>query len=336
MQPPAGQFSTAAHWEQVGWTTDDAQFLTHRNFAILGTPSSTLFVPNPTGSPRTFGAGTSVACLDGTIVTWTEIQRQIPADFNPDFGTPINLSPIWAPVRTELNYVLGTPPTSSGTITPASPLDIDRTLDAGGIRLTNQSFTFPSSSDVFTVSTGALWRQVGWTLQGSPKLLPPLATLATHGNANDFGFGATYPSTHPEFATSWGATRDIHPVWQRVITHGNVNLAFVGGPEGFMDGALQALDLHVTMPFTVNTADNKIYHAGTTSEVLLASFEEMTTLGLEYGLTFQGWYIRTSWAMASQRIDNTATPTAKVAIPWQNGVYTPNWEPYILIEARWT
>jgi hypothetical protein len=259
-------------------------------------------------------------------INWSSDQMNIPGMQNAAHV----LHPVWAPVRTELQYVLGTAPPSSGNITPTSL--------PTGIRLTSQEFTFPSVADVYTVDTGAVWKQIGWNLGGSAKYLAPLADLPEI----DFAPSSLFPTTHTEAFTNWGITREIHPTWRRIITDGKVNIISVGGPcvhpcpdpQGcFMHVGLANIGVSAKMPFEV--AGSTINHEGTSTQITLPSFNEMTTLGEENGLTFQGWYIRTTWALATQRIDNTATPNARVVIPWQDGVFAPLWEPYIWVEAWW-
>jgi hypothetical protein len=351
------------NWEQVGWTTGPMQWLAHRNFAISGTSSATLFVPTPNGSPRTFGAGTVVERTDPangqrTMVEWTVANRQLPFDFNPDVAahavnpvlpphTPINLNPIWAPVRTDLNYHLGTPPPNSGEITPGSPLAFtSRTLENGGIRFTNQSFRFPADtiSTKYTVSTGAIWEQIGWTMDGPQKYLPPLATLPV----GDFAFGQWFPTNHAQFNTHWGTNRNFFPVWRRVITHGSVNVIFVGGPDSFMETDMANIGLSASMPFTVNASNNTINRAGTSTLLTLPSHAEMQALGQAQNprLEFQGWFLRTSWEPAPDANRLTAIDASgRFTLPstlWTTGIMPQNdweeryrWQPYIWIEARW-
>jgi hypothetical protein len=386
------------NWEQVGWSTNPTftaghHWLAHRNFATTGN-NETTFAPvpspangfssaNPNGVHRTFGAGTSVARTnpangDISTVTWQEVaHRQIPADYfiapNPTSSTPINLYPIWAPVRTDLHYRLGVPPPNSETITPGSPIEFTtRTLANGGIRFTNQSFRFPADTLTtrYAVSTGAEWRQVGWTLSGSPKYLRPHSTLpdqasTTNPGGMDFAPGQVFQSTHPLFATHWGATRDIFPVWRRVITHGNVIVTFVGGPDGFMEEDLQRLEIATSMPFRVAPNGITINHASPTAEhpndmspfsgqITLPTFAQMTGLGLAQDptLVFEGWFLRTSWdpdevvpltatnasgryTLPSTLCTNCPTPIACPCGIWPQGIFDSVWEPYIWIEARW-
>jgi hypothetical protein len=86
--------------------------------------------------------------------------------------------------------------------------------------------------------------------------------------------------------------------------------------------SIQILDISAVTTFT--SCDGPI---------LLPSFNQMN--GLSPLFTFQGWYIRTNSAGQMQRIDNPEAPNAMVTIPWQGGVFAPDFNVTIWIEARW-
>ena len=320
---PSARYSVAnANWEQVGWRTGSQEVLNHRNFANSGTTSATLFAPNGT---TTWGAGTSVTDFAYEPVTWTTLQRTIPAMHNEN----TILFPIWAPQQTAVSFVQGAAPPGSG----------DRGGDTVVIqRLTGNQFAYPSVN--FTINSGAIWEQVGWSRNPdiNARIIPPLQTTLPSGSIAN-GHVITAGSTVSFEA--WGTTRTYYPVWRRAPAQGSVNIQFIGAPHGFTETSLKTIDpnLSASMPFVVN--GTQIFHTeDTTAQVLLPSINQMNTLGQAHGLIFDGWYIRTSWAPATQRICDTSAPGNPVVIPWQNGIFptpwAPNeWEPYIWIEALW-
>jgi len=326
---PATRYTVAnGNWEQVGWTTGATMVLNHRNFANAGTPSTTLFVPD---GITTWGAGTGVVHHDGTPVTWTTLQRRIPAGGdNPSiYNATISLNPIWAPQQTAVSFVQGAAPPGSG----------DRGGDTVVIqRLTGNQFTYPGAS--FTINSGAIWEQIGWSRNPDINarihrpLSPPTGDIL-HNHVITAGSTVSFEA--------WGTTRTYYPVWRRAFTQGSVNIQFIGAPHGFTETSLKTIaddpNISSSMSFVVN--GTQIFHTeDTTAQVLLPSATQMNTLGQAHGLTFGGWYIRTSWAPATQQITAT-NAEGKFIIPWQNGIFptpwAPNeWEPYVWIEAWWT
>jgi hypothetical protein len=295
------------NWDQVGWREGSSQMLANRNFTA--TPASMIF-----------GAGTGS----------TDASRTIPTNIN----RAITLFPIWAPQETRVNFHLGVVPPGSGTIAGANTFQT---------RFTGQALTYPVRTDNqgfphFVVRTGMLWEQVGWIRQ-SPNADVPIANRVVGPLATTFPAGTVLNGHHIPVGTNfeaWGTTRTYFPVWRRVITHGNVTINFVGGHDGFKADALTDLDenLSATMPFTVSTVTNQIYHADPCTRITLPSVTDMNTLGSPHDLTFQGWFIRTSWATATTQIN--PNPDGTFTIPWTQGIFAANgWEPFILIEARW-
>jgi len=328
---PAGvpTFPTARHtvangnWEQIGWNNASQVILNHRQFA--STTTANHWTPNGT---TTWGAGASVVHADGHTVNWTAAQRTIPASDNQDK----QLFPVWAPRQTTVIFTLGALPPGSGEVTGSTP---------NQRHLTNNAFTFPGAT--FTVETGAIWEQVGWTrtLDIHARVVRPLETTlpspGTHTVANGHNIAAGSTVSHDHVL--WPGTNvTYYPVWRRVITDGNVNVVFVGAPEGFMDTALSTLDISATMPFEVESGTNQLVHAGTSEAIVLPSFDAMNSIAPS-GFTFNGWYIRTAWSPATTRLDNPATPGAEIILTssvWPPGIFPQLWEPYIWIEARWT
>ena len=324
------------NWEQIGWTTvepaagNNNNVLNHRNFATTGTTSATLWVPNGTS---TWGAGISVTNFPTGTITWSSANKTIVATRNED--TP--LYPVWAPRQTTVSFQLGTVPPGSGKI------DISGSLSTL-YHLTHQAFTFPGAA--YVVETGAIWKQIGWTrtLDIHARVVRPLEeTLpSTAVNAVPNGHSVLAGTPGSNDHVFWpGGTVTYYPIWQRIITDGNVNLVFVGAPEGFMDTAIAKLDISATMPFEIESGTNRLLHAGETEAVVLPSFDEMNDLGQEFDLVFQGWYIRTAWSPATKRLDdpNEIPTDAKITLTpeiWPLGIFPQLWEPYIWIEARWT
>jgi len=317
-----------SNWEQIGWTTaapaagNNNNVLNHRQFARTTTAGH--WTPNGTS---TWGAGASVVHADGHTVTW-DVPQQIPASVN----SPVTLYPIWAPRQTTVSFQLGTVPPGSGTINGSTP---------NQRHLTHNEFTFPDAT--FTVETGATWEQIGWTrtLDIHSRVVRPLEetlpVTGTHVVAN--GYVVEQGSAESNDHVLWPGTNvTYYPVWRRVITDGNVNVVFVGAPEGFMDTALARLDISATMPFEIPPGTDQLLHAGKSEAIVLPSFNEMNDLAQEFDLIFQGWYIRTAWEPSTTRIDDPEDPDAAVMLPpsvWPLGIFPQLWEPYIWIEARW-
>jgi len=306
-----------ANWIHVGWREGSPLTLTHRNISHSGTTSETLWVPNGIDS---WGAGTGATGAFGTV-SWTTLQRELPVDLNAD----VTLYPIWAPRLSMVLFAPGAPTefNFSGTFAPITFPATER--------LTGQPFDLPLLT--FTISNGT-WEQIGWTWQQNGKQVIMYQSIPN----GDFDIGATVPGTNEGLAEGWSDTRTIYAVWRRVITHGSVNIVFVGGPEGFLSAALAGTNLQLWASMQFDIVDGDILHTGTEVPFSLPSFEAMTDLGERYGLVFEGWHIRKSWEPDdTQRIDDPEAPEDRTTgIPWAIGIIAPELEPFIWIEAWWS
>jgi len=166
---PTGVFTTTpvGNWEQVGWSTDPTllnRLLYHRNFSTTGTTSSTLFVPD---GITTWGAGTDIFSISGTI-NWTTTQKQIPASVN----NAVTLYPIWALAITKGTVIL------HKVGGPNSHLDLD-SLDISAVMeidLNNPSTQLlPSIAEMDTLLGDRIFQ--GWLILTSTGVKQPLVPL---------------------------------------------------------------------------------------------------------------------------------------------------------------